>query len=69
MDTYAITLTLTKPLLGSAPSDPEIYRSFIASKKLKEAKKRATAQGNSAEVTKLDEQEQQLAEKHRALAR
>ena len=29
MDTYDVTLTLTEPLLGTVPLDPEIYRRWI----------------------------------------
>ena len=30
--TYEIELTLTEPMLGTTPKDPEIYKSYIASK-------------------------------------
>ena len=38
MTQYLVTLTTTEDMLGSAPADPEIYRSFIASKKFKDEK-------------------------------
>jgi hypothetical protein len=60
MTKYLITLTTTEDMLGSAPADPEIYRSFIASKKLKDDKAKATpekvAELNAQEIALADEE-------------
>jgi len=42
MTKYLVTITTTSGMLGSAPADPEIYKSSIASKKLKDDKAKAT---------------------------
>lgn len=38
METYKVTLTLTEPMLGTASSDKDIYKQYIAGRKLEEDK-------------------------------
>jgi hypothetical protein len=58
MTLYRVTITTTEDMLGSAPADPEIYRSFIASKKLKEDKVKAAPE----KLADLNAEEKQLAD-------
>ncbi len=39
MDKYAVKLTLTEPMLGTVPKDPEIYAAYVQTKAIREAKK------------------------------
>lgn len=58
MSKYLVTLTTTEQMLGSAPADPEIYKSFIATKKLKDDKDKAAGE----KLAELNAQEKALAE-------
>ncbi len=39
MEKYAVRLTLTEPMLGTVPKDPEIYAGYVQARAIKEAKK------------------------------
>lgn len=58
MTKYLVTITTTEDMLGSAPADPEIYRSFIATKKHKDDRAKATA----AQLAEMDADEKKITE-------
>jgi hypothetical protein len=67
LTTYEITLNFTTEQLGTAPSDPDIYKTFIATKKLKDAKKAATDKNQTEILAKLETDEKALSEEEVAL--
>lgn len=61
---YHVKLTLTEPILGSAPADPSVYEQFIASKRIKnapaalvEARKEDQAEVVAEELATLPEEQ------------
>jgi hypothetical protein len=57
---YAVTLTLVTEMLGTAPSDPEIYASHIVVKKNKTLMKAAVAKDDKPEIAKLRQEDLDL---------
>lgn len=55
---YHVKLTFTEPQLGTAPSDPEMYSKYIATKKFKETKKHPKT--TPAELEAIDAEEKAL---------
>lgn len=54
-DFYEVTLTVTEDMLGTAPSDPNIYSEYIASKALRDEKKLAKTDAEKATVAAKQE--------------
>jgi hypothetical protein len=57
---YEVTMDFATEILGSAPSDPNIYASFIASKKAKLEMKTASESDKAAVTLALAEEELKL---------
>lgn len=60
MTTYKITCTFTEPMLGTAPTDEDIYKNFIVAKRLREAKKIKSEDAPALEATIAAKQEEEV---------
>jgi hypothetical protein len=63
MKTYHVQLTFTEPMLGTAPSNPTVYKDHIVLRKFKDLKKVATGD----DLAKLEKEEDTLAAEEAAL--
>jgi hypothetical protein len=61
MTTYKITCTFTEPMLGTAPTDVDIYKNFVVPKRLREAKKIKSEDAPALEATIVAKQEEEVA--------
>jgi hypothetical protein len=61
---YAVKLTFTEPMLGTAPSNPDVYADFVASKRFASEKKLAKT---TEEIEALKQKEEELAKEELAM--